>query len=90
MAKRPFNLMLVPGTRAEQRRLAEKMLRRGQKPVAIRKVGRRYELRVLDTAVGTTAKKADACRAAEFVGMSVLDLGGFAYTYIDGYGSCKR
>lgn len=90
MAKRPFNLMLVPGTRAEQQRLAQKMLRRGQKPIAIHKVGRRYELRVLDTAIGTTAKMADACRAAEFAGMYHLDLGSFAGTYIDGYSRCKR
>ena len=84
----PFNLALVPGSPAEQRDAASRMLRRGEAPLEVRKAGRAYELVVLGTPIGHLDDKQAVCNAAFTVGKYRLQLGDFASTYIKGW--CKR
>lgn len=88
--KPPFDLSLVPGTPKEQREIASRMRVRREKPIAIRKVGSKYEVVVLGTPIGAVAKKGDACSAAFQVGKYRLELGDFAYSYVDGWNGCDR
>lgn len=83
-----FDLALVPGSPAEQRRAADKMLQRGEAPLEVRKAGATYELVVLGTPIGRMADKQAVCNAAFTVGQYRLELGSFASTYIKGW--CKR
>ncbi|KKM99758.1 hypothetical protein LCGC14_1144680 [marine sediment metagenome] len=88
--KAPLDLSLIPGTSADQQKRAERMQRRGQKPIEIRKVGRQYEIHVVGTAIGKVPTKALACSAAFQVGSYKLALGDFAHTYVKGWKGCER
>lgn len=88
-AKPPvFDLTLLPGTRSDQKRAADTMLIRGEKPIEIRRVGRQWELVVIGTPIGRIASKRYACSAAHQVGRYRLELGDFVAGYTKGY--CKR
>jgi hypothetical protein len=66
------------------------MLARGEKPIAIAKVGRKYRLDVLNTPIGSVDTKAQACSAAHTVGRYRLQLGDFVFGYVKGYKGCER
>jgi len=85
--KPPFDYSLVPGSVLLHRDMARKMMRRKKKPVEVRKVGSKWELRVLGARIGKSDTKADACAAAAMVGQYKLDLGTFVNTYTEG---CER
>jgi len=84
------DLSLVPGTPAEQRDRARAMMARGEKPIAIEKVGRRYRIDVVGTPIGFVTNKSLACTAAHQVGRYRLHLGDMAFGYVRGWKGCDR
>lgn len=87
--KRPnhFELSNIPGTKAEQRKLADKWLIAREKPIEIRKDGSKWEVLVLGHSVGHTKTKSLAESAAHQIGRYYLNLGDFVHTYTKGYSS---
>lgn len=85
-----FDLGLIPGTPAEQRRQASAILVRGGHPIAIEKAGSQYRVDVLGVPIGLAPTRAIACSAAAQVGQYRLQLGDFVYTYVKGWKGCDR
>lgn len=88
MSRKPapaLDLKLVPGSPAEQRSYADRLLLIGGMPIAIVTENDGYHVYVIGTDIGRVTTKEAARSAAHQIGRYRLELGDFVSTYCAGY-----
>jgi hypothetical protein len=84
-AKPQLDYSLIPGSKVEQSRGANLLLRKGIKPISIEKNGSKWRITVLGTDIGNLRTKEEARSVAYMIGEYKLGLGPFVDTYTEGY-----